>query len=148
MSGVLMFLLSAGRGMLRADDDKVWEAGGPGGSADAVGKPKAGGAQAAQAPQRDGSGQRDQRAGGTLRAPSPSCTINKRVPSVCGAQARLREEHQALMEVIKQNTELLRTSSRLVEEKREIIRNQRKLKERVTPAAPFRREPPRDVNVH
>lgn len=35
----------------------------------------------------------------------------------------MREEHQAMLEVIERNTELLQTSSRLIEEKRELNEN-------------------------
>lgn len=39
---------------------------------------------------------------------------------VCAVQAKMREEHQALLEVIERNTALLQTSSGLTEEKREL----------------------------
>lgn len=39
---------------------------------------------------------------------------------VCSVQAKVSEEHQALLAVIKRNTELLHASSRLIEEKRQL----------------------------
>lgn len=42
---------------------------------------------------------------------------------VCPAQVKVKEEHQALLAVIKRNTELLQASSRLLEEKRSLKEN-------------------------